>query len=218
MVLVPGNNIHMLCQAHSSLAQMHWRHSGQILRPDDRHHFSNLGLIIVGASTSDAGLYICESVEKTTGRISNRTVASYQLTIAPDSNKTNQELISNSYFDNLLAKHHRGTVIILVVSVSLLSLACFSLIVVVILNWRKGRLRCFTLAERVSQSLGKRRSEKHMHGQNISSGKSGHRLQFMKPLKATNNPSAVDLKWNGGQSATQTPNISALHGPGCIGT
>lgn len=75
--------LQLLCKAHTNLAQLHWRHSGQILRPDDKHYFSDCGHLIVGASTSDAGLYICDSVEKTTGRVSNKTVASYQLQLSP---------------------------------------------------------------------------------------------------------------------------------------
>ncbi|XP_075907719.1 semaphorin-4E-like [Nelusetta ayraudi] len=212
LVLVPGNNIQLLCQTHSNLAQMHWRHSGQILRPDDKYYFSDWGLLIIGASTLDAGQYICDSVEKATGRISNRTVASYELTTTMNQ-KT--ELISNGDFDNQSAKHHHDTVIILVVSVSLLSLACFSLFVMVILNWRKGRLRFFSLAQSARQSQGKRQSEKYMHVQNRSSKTSWQGLPSVRPLKATNH-APVYLKWMRGQSSTQTPNISALHGPGCI--
>ncbi|XP_075898389.1 semaphorin-4E-like [Nelusetta ayraudi] len=222
LVLVPGNNIQLLCQAHSNVAQMHWRLSGQILRPNDKYYYSDWGLLIVGASTSDAGLYICDSVEQTAGRIHNRTVAAYQLQLSPvdttTAATTHKINIKESVLiaDNHLAKQQSFKVTILVVSVILLSLTCFSLIGVVIWNWKRGRLRCFKVAQNTFQSQGERHPDEHKDIQDRSSENSCHRMQSIMLLNAINNHSAVHLKGRGGQSSTQTPNTSSLHRSGCI--
>ncbi|XP_075895628.1 semaphorin-4E-like isoform X3 [Nelusetta ayraudi] len=150
LVLVPGNNIQLLCQAHSNLAQVHWRRSGQILRPNDKYHFADWGLLIVGASTSDAGLYICDSVEQTADRIHNRTVGSYQLQLSPADSTTVTSVDQDGFK----------------VAVILLSLTCFSMMAVIIWTWSKGHLQCFKVAPSTSQSQVERNPLESRHVQN----------------------------------------------------
>lgn len=201
VVFVPGNNIKLLCEAHSDLAQLHWRRSGQILRPDDKHYFSDWGLLIIGASPSDAGLYYCDSVEKTTGRVHNKTVASYQLQLSSVGATNDGEL-------RLLANYQSDIVMmILKVSVILLSLTCFCLTAVIVWKWNKERLRSVKFAHCTSQSQRKRQS-KYLHE------------QIFKPM-ALRSVSAIDesasyLKGNGGPTSTQKPSISVQHEPGHI--
>lgn len=200
MALVPGNNIQLLCKAHSKLAQLHWRHSGQLLHPDDKHYFSDWGLLIVNASISDAGLYICDSVKKTSGRVYNKTVASYQL--SPTNDGT---------FDSVSANCQSGTVVVIFkVFVTVLSLACFCLTVIIVLRWRRERLRRFTLVQRARQGQGKRQSDKY--NTHISSISSNHWVLSMKPLNAISQ-SIGYMKGNGGPSSTQAFDMSALLGP-----
>lgn len=234
LVLVPGNNIQLLCQAHSNLAEVHWRHSGQTLCPNDKYYIYNWGLLIVSASTSDAGLYICDSVEQTAGRIHNRTVGAYQLqlssvgrTTTPSNgftkffdsygtNTTKTSSISNQDGGDLLAETQSNRMTGFEVAVILLSLTCFSLMTVVIWTWSKGHLRCLKLAQSTSQSQVERQSVEYMHIQNRTSEKRRHGPQSVRPLNANNNHSAVDFKGNGGQLSMPMPNISTLDGLGYI--
>uniref|UniRef100_A0A8C5G425 Si:ch211-129c21.1 n=1 Tax=Gouania willdenowi TaxID=441366 RepID=A0A8C5G425_GOUWI len=96
-----------LCVSFSCLANFTptwWRLAGVSLVEYFR------GLLILRASESDAGLYICDSVEQVKGREYNRTMAAYRLLL-----RTTQ---SNS-----------GTVIGLTVAVAVLALLCVSLVV-----------------------------------------------------------------------------------------
>lgn len=156
LVFLPGNNIPLLCQAHSNLAKVYWRHSGQFLRPDDKFYFSQWGLLIVNAAKSDAGLYICDSVEKTTGRIYNRTEVIYHLQLPPvhptppttNTKGSKKKEVSISSINNPMANQQNVTVTILIVAVILLSVACASLAVALIWMCRRGRYhRSFEVAQ-----------------------------------------------------------------------
>lgn len=234
VVLVPGNNIQLLCQAHSNLAQVHWRHSGQALCPNDKHSFYNWGLLIVNATTSDAGLYICDSVEQTASRTYNRTVGAYKLqlfavdrTTTPQNgftkfydsygtSTTKTNPVSNQDGADLLAESQSNGVTGLEVAVILLSLMCFVLITVVIWTWNKGHLPCLKLAQSTSHSQVERQSVEYMHIQNRTSENRRHGPQSVSPLNANNNHSVVDFKGNGGHLSTPIPNISTLDGLGYI--
>lgn len=185
VVLVPGNNMQLLCKAHSNLAQLYWRHGGQILHPDDRYYFSYWGLLIVNASTSDSGLYICDSVEKSIGRIHNMTVAVYQLWLppvrtTPTTNTSTTAAVAPNSKNNKIDNHLAGqsvTVTILIWSVILLSLFCTFLTVLLIWKWRRGRFRIFEVAKSTDKH-GKRQPDTCTHE------KKSHWLQAVKPLNS----------------------------------
>ncbi|KAL1022958.1 hypothetical protein UPYG_G00034710 [Umbra pygmaea] len=86
--LVPGNNIKLPCQPDSNLAQVHWLFSGQPLLSGTKHYIYNGGLLILNASTNDAGPYTCESVEQVNSRTHTRTMAVYEL--QPQTNKAEE--------------------------------------------------------------------------------------------------------------------------------
>lgn len=201
LVSVTGNNIQLMCQSHSNLAQVHWRLSGRMLSPNDKYYVSKWGLVIVNATTSDAGLYICESVEQTASRPYSRTMGAYQLQLQNP---------------NLLAEGQSSRATGLEVAVILLSLLCFALITVLIWTWFKGHLRCVKLTQTTSQSQAERQSVEYMHIQNRTSERRRHGPQSVRPLNANNNHSEVDFKENGGPNSKPLPNISTLDGLGYI--
>lgn len=57
-----------------------WRRSGIILHPGPRHRLLSQGLII-WPSSSDAGLYTCETVETVKGREHRKTVVQYLIEV-----------------------------------------------------------------------------------------------------------------------------------------
>lgn len=152
-VLVPGNNIQLPCQAHSNLSKVYWRHSGKIIGPDDKYNFSDRGLVIVNAAKSDAGLYVCDSVAETTGRIYNRTEVIYRLELPPEhtttaptiaaptanTKKSDKKTLSNLNNCNHLVQQQNVTVTILVAAVIVLSLAFVTLAAAFIWKCRRGR-------------------------------------------------------------------------------
>ncbi|XP_068449183.1 semaphorin-4E [Clinocottus analis] len=77
--LVPGNNIQLPCRPHSNLARVLWRFGDRTLHSGDKYYIYGGGLLVLGASESDAGRYACDSVEPVNGRAYNRTVAVYRL-------------------------------------------------------------------------------------------------------------------------------------------
>lgn len=230
-VLIPGNHIQLMCQAHSNLAQVQWRLSDQALGSNNKHYIYSWGLLIVGVSGSDAGLYICDSVEQINGRTYNRTVAAYRLklssgpgnevTKSSDSQGPNTKpgLKPNPGGGDHLPPENQSVsskVTGLEVAVALLALLCFGLMAVVFWNWTKGRLGCFKLPESSSQSQVKRQSVEYMHIQNRTSETKLRGPESVRPFSANNNHSVVDFKGNGGHHFAQMPNVSTLDGLGYI--
>ncbi|CAM4655835.1 unnamed protein product [Leuciscus chuanchicus] len=80
LTLVLGNNIRLLCQADSNLAQVNWNFAGKPLPYSNRKYtvYSD-GILIYNASANDAGLYTCTSVERAKGRQYTQTLAIYEL-------------------------------------------------------------------------------------------------------------------------------------------
>lgn len=78
--LVLGNNIRLLCQADSNLAQVNWNFAGKPLPYSNRKYtiYSD-GILIYNVSANDAGLYTCTSVERAKGRPYTQTLAIYDL-------------------------------------------------------------------------------------------------------------------------------------------
>lgn len=237
-VLIPGNNIQLMCQAHSNLAQVQWRLSDQALGSNNKYYIYSWGLLIVGVSGSDAGLYICDSVEQINGRTYNRTVAAYwlqlssgpgvagsttpgnEVTKSSDSqglNISNPSLEPNPGGENHLSpeKSSKGTGG-LEVSVVLLALLCLFLMALVFWNWTKGRLGCFKLPESSSQSQVKRQSVEYMHIQNRTSETKLRGPESVRPFSTNNNHSVVDFKGNGGHHFAHTPNVATLDQLGYI--
>lgn len=228
-VLFPGNNIQLMCQAHSNLAQVQWRLSDQVLGSNNKYYIYSWGLLIVGVSVSDAGLYFCDSVEQMNGRTNNRTVAAYRLQLSsspgwagsttPGNKVTKSDPNSSPGGGDHLSPENqndsKGTGG-LEVAVILLALLCLSLMTVVFWSWTKGRLRCFKLPESSSQSQVKRQSVEYMHIQNRTSETKLRGPESVRPFGTNNNHSVVDFKGNGGHHFAQMPNVSTLDQLGYI--
>ncbi|XP_074491981.1 semaphorin-4E isoform X2 [Sebastes fasciatus] len=238
--LVPENNIQLPCQLHSNLAQVLWRFSDQTLHSNHKYYIYSGGLLILGASESDAGLYTCDSVELINGRPYNRTVAVYRLRLysgpgvgggtTPGNEVTNSSNSSHGVTtaapgvvpldneDPLSPENQSdtGRVTSLEVAVALLALLCLALMGVIFWIWSQGRLGCFKFAKRTSESEGKRQSAEYMHIQNRTPEIKLLRPESGRPHVANNNHSAVDFKGNGEHHFTPMANISSLDGLGYI--
>lgn len=167
--LVPGANIGLPCKTPSNLAEVLWQHSGQTLRPSDKHHIYDWGLLITGASTSDTGLYVCDSVQQANGKTYKKTVAVYRLQLATTTAATpvgppaadvakppvcEERNDTNPDVGKLLAERQNGTVIVLYVVVILLVLVCVSLMMGILWIWKKGRFRAYKVVRGSRQGPG----------------------------------------------------------------
>lgn len=240
-VLIPGNNIQLMCQAHSNLAQVQWRLSDQVLGSNNKYYIYSWGLLIVGVSGSDAGLYICDSVEQINGSTYNRTVAAYRLQLSSGPGATRGSTIpgnkvtkssypqgTNIFKTGPEANPGRGDhlspanqnvsskVTGLEVAVTLLALLCLGLMMFVFWNWTKGCLRCFKLPESSSPSQVKRQSVEYVHIQNKTSETKLQGLESVRRFSTNNNHSVVDFKGNGGHHFAQMPNVPTRDGLGYI--
>lgn len=217
-VLVPGKHVQLMCQAHSNLAQVQWRLSNRALGSNNKYYIYSWGLLIVGVSGSDAGLYICDSVEQINGRTYNRTVAAYRLQLSSGRTTPGNEVTNQGSGHHLSPESQSisSKVTGLEVAVALLALLCFCLMTVVFWNWTKGRLGCFKLPESSSQSQVKRQSVEYMHIQNRTSETKLRGPEPVRPFSTNNNHSVVDFKGNGGHHFAQMPNVSTLDGLGYI--
>uniref|UniRef100_A0A665TEC9 Semaphorin-4E-like n=1 Tax=Echeneis naucrates TaxID=173247 RepID=A0A665TEC9_ECHNA len=197
------NNIQLPCQLHTNLAQVLWRFSDQTLHSNHKYYIYSGGLLILHASESDAGLYICDSVEYINGRTYNQTMAVYHLQLNPG--PTVEEVTTPG-----------NEVTRLEVTVALLSLLCFFLMGVIFWMWFRGHWECFKFTQSSSVSEDRRQSGDYMHIQNRTS-----EIKFLgpeagRPCSANNNHSAVDFKGNGEHHFTPMANISSLDGLGYI--
>lgn len=239
--LVPENNIQLPCQPHSNLAHVSWRFSGQTLHPSDKYYMYGGGLLILRASESDVGLYVCDSVEQINGRAYNRTVAAYHLQLysgpavggspTPGTEVTNSsDSVHNlntaapglkpepEITDPLSPENQSeaGRVTRLEVAVALLSLFCLSLMGVIFWILYRGRLECFKFAQSSSSSESKRQSAEYTHIPNRTSEMKLLGPESGRPCSANNNHTAVDFKGNGEHHFTPMANISSLDGLGYI--
>ncbi|XP_070688405.1 semaphorin-4E [Pempheris klunzingeri] len=241
IALVPENNIQLPCQLHSNLAQVLWLFSDQTLHSNNKYYIYSGGLLILSASESDAGLYTCDSVEQISGRTYNRTVAVYRLQLysgpGVGGSTTPRNVVTNSSDsihglttatpgpkpglgneDPLSPQNQKdtGKVIHLEVAVALLSLLCLSMMGVMFWIWSRGHWECLKLAQRSSESEGKRQSAEYMHIPNRTSEIKLLGPELRRPCSANNNHCAVDFKGNGEHHFTPMANISSLDGLGYI--
>lgn len=241
LTLVPANNIQLPCQIRSNLAQVFWRFSEQTLHSNHKYYIYSGGLLILGASESDAGLYTCNAVEQVKGRTYNRTVAVYRLqpysdpgvdgSVAPGTEATNSSDAIHEH--NTTApglgpvqgsgepsapetRSNTGRVAHLEVAVGLLSLLCLSLMGAVFWIWSQGHRGCFKFAQRPSENEGKRQSAEYMHIQNRTSVMKLLKPDSERPCSANNNHNAVDFKRNGERHFASRAKISSLDGLGYI--
>ncbi|XP_062308882.1 semaphorin-4E [Osmerus eperlanus] len=77
--LVSGHHVKLQCRPDSNLAQVSWHFSGQVLHSDDKRYIYDGGLLILNASSPDAGRYTCDSVEQVAGRPYTKTMAVYEV-------------------------------------------------------------------------------------------------------------------------------------------
>lgn len=237
--LVPGNNIKLHCQVHSNLAEVLWRFFDQTLHSNNKYYMYSGGLLIMSASEADAGLYTCYSVERISGRTISQTLAVYQLELNPGilgSTTPGNEVLNSSdpiqgqnttvpgmvplpsAQDPLSSENQSDTdrVTGLEVAVALLSLLCLSLTGFIIWNWTQGRMGCFKLVQRPSESEGTRQSAEYMHIPNRTSEKKLPHLESRRPFHVNNNHNAVDFRRKEEHLFTPTANISTLNGLGYI--
>ncbi|KAM6921909.1 semaphorin-4E [Xenentodon cancila] len=239
--LVPGNNIKLPCQLHSNLAQFHWRFSDKALEPDDKYYIYSGGLLILNASESDAGLYVCDSVEQINSRTYNRTAAVYHLQLQshPEAVNPTPSITVTKYSESIHTLNTAGTKAVpgtgyeedplspesqsnvgrigrLEVAVALLALLCLSLIGVIVWIWGRGHRKCLKFARRSKDSEGRKQSADYTHIQNRSSEIHFLGHESRRPCTGNNNHTAVDFKGNGEHHFTPLANISSLDGLGYI--
>ncbi|MEQ2199387.1 hypothetical protein XENOCAPTIV_023603 [Xenoophorus captivus] len=232
--LIPGNNIQLPCQLHSNLAQVHWRFSDLHLQTNNKYYIYSRGLLILNTSTSDAGLYFCDSVEQINSRIYNRTVAVYHLqvfeppvavspspgiTITKYFIQTSKTATNGSQPDLEIEElpmpenqSNTGKISRLEVAVALLSLFCLSLIGVILWFWKQGRWKCFGFAQNSKGIEGKRPPADYTHIQNRNSEIKPLGAEAGRPCTANNNHTSVNFKGNGEYHFPTLANISSLDG------
>ncbi|XP_028300391.1 semaphorin-4E-like isoform X2 [Gouania willdenowi] len=239
VTLAPDNNIQLPCQLHSNLAEARWRFSGRVLSSNSKYYIYSGGLLILRASESDTGLYICDSVEQVKGKEYNRTMAAYRLLLrsgpaVKDSTTPNTEVMNSTEPIHSTAapelqatsednnpkppetQSDPGKVTRLEVAVALLSLLCLSLMGVIFWIWTRGNLECLKLSHGSSSSEPKQQSAEYSH---IPSRTSEIKLlgpESQRPCSANNNHTVVDFKGNGENHFTPMANISSLDGLGFI--
>lgn len=76
-----GGNLKLLCTNPSNRALTIWKQNKRTLSPTLRNQFLNDGLLILNTSDTDAGQYICLSVERSKTDEYTSTVAEYKVTI-----------------------------------------------------------------------------------------------------------------------------------------
>lgn len=79
----PGGNLKLRCTAPSNLAKTTWERDGSPLTPEARLQFLRDGLLILNASESDAGRYLCTSTESSKAEQFSTAVAEYQVSVGP---------------------------------------------------------------------------------------------------------------------------------------
>lgn len=235
--LIPGNNIQLLCQPHSNLANVHWRFSDVRLQPSAKYYIYSGGLLILNMTASDAGLYFCDSVEQINSRIYNRTEGVYHLQLfsepavaaSPTPGITvtkyliqTPKMASTGSQPNLETEDppmpenqsDTGKMSRLEVAVALLSLLCLSLIGVILWFWKQGHWKCFRFMQSSKGGEGKRPSADFTHNKNRNS-----EIKLLgaeaRPCSANNNHT-VDFKKNGEYHFPPLANISSLDGLGYI--
>ncbi|KAJ3599613.1 hypothetical protein NHX12_033569 [Muraenolepis orangiensis] len=231
--LVPENNIRLPCRAESNLAQVHWTFSGRRLHSDHRYYVYGEGLLLLNATPSDAGLYTCDSVERSHGRTHNKTVALYRLKLSPGPGGAGEGVTDSSPrvdIPSTTAKSpvpapkpegpetqsDTGRAVGLKVAVAVLSLLSLSLAGTLLWKLKRGALlSCLPSSGSPRESQAKTPVVEYAHVQN-------HAAAEVKPLEpgspciANNNHSAVDFKGNGHPNFTSMANISCLEGLGYI--
>ncbi|KAM4628937.1 semaphorin-4E [Polymixia lowei] len=234
LTLVLENNMQLVCQLDSNLAQIYWRFSDQPLHSNYKYYIYSGGLLILNASKSDAGLYTCDSLEEVNGKIYNRTMAVYRLQPNTYPGEGSSTTVSNEVTNSSASVQNTTEpdleedplppetqseavrIVGLKVAVALLSLLSLFLISVIFWNLNKGRFGCFRFSGNASERQVKVLSAEYVHVQNRTS-----ESKLMGPTSgstctANNNHSAVDFKGNGEHHFTPMANISGLDGLGYI--
>ena len=83
----PGGNLKLSCTSPSNLAKTTWERDGTALTPTARLQLLQDGLLILNASDSDTGRYLCQSVEHSSAGQYSATVAEYQVNSLGDGNR-----------------------------------------------------------------------------------------------------------------------------------
>ncbi|CAN9500591.1 unnamed protein product [Ophioblennius macclurei] len=245
LTLVPENNIQLLCHPHSNLAQVYWRFSDQTLHSNDKYYIYGGGLLILKASESDVGTYVCDSVEQINGRAYNRTAATYRLQLysgpAVEGNPAPGTGVANSsdsaHNSNTAApkpenadpphsenQSDTGRATSLEVAVILLSVSCISLLGVIFWILYRGRVECLKFQRSASLSKSSRPLAEHSRSPSADYSRSPNRTSEIKllgtesgtPCSPNNNHTAFDFKGNGDHHFTPMANISSLDGLGYI--
>uniref|UniRef100_A0A3Q3WWI3 Uncharacterized protein n=1 Tax=Mola mola TaxID=94237 RepID=A0A3Q3WWI3_MOLML len=79
----PGGNLKLSCSSPSNLAKTTWERDGTALTPTARLQLLHDGLLILSASDSDTGRYLCQSMEHSNAGQYAATVAEYQVSMDP---------------------------------------------------------------------------------------------------------------------------------------
>ncbi|XP_038151254.1 semaphorin-4E [Cyprinodon tularosa] len=237
--LVPGNNIRLPCQPHSNLAKVHWRFSGLQLQTNDKYYVYSGGLLILNTSVSDAGSYVCDSVEQINSRMYNKTMVVYHLQlfsepplpVSPSPGTTVTKYSIQGYTVAATepgldgrnevppqSENHSNTGKLsrLEVAVALLSLLCLSLIGVMLWFCKRGQWKCFSFVHSSKRAEEKRPANDYVEVQNRNSEIKLLQAEAGRPCTANNNHTAEDFKGNGAYHFQPSARLEKLVGLGLI--
>lgn len=241
LVLIPENNIQLPCQLHSNLAVADWRFGNHTLHSNNKYYIYSGGLLILSASETDAGQYVCDSVEEINGQKYNQTVAVYHLQLYSDPTtgiiptfgtevpSTTEAIHKTIHLTTDPVPSHNidkpsspesqndsGRITHLQVAVAMLSLICLSLMGVIFMIWSRGHWECLKFVQRPSESETRRQSTEYRQILNRTSEVKLLGPESGRPCSANNNHPAVDFKGNGEHHFPPMANISSLDGLGYI--
>lgn len=241
LVLIPENNIQLSCQLHSNLAVANWRFGNHTLHSNNKYYIYSGGLLILSASETDAGQYICDSVEEINGQKYHQTVAVYHLQLYSDPTtgiiptfgtevpSTTEAIHKTIHLTPDPVPSHNidkpsspesqndsGRITHLQVAVAMLSLICLSLMGAIFMIWSRGHWECLKFVQRPSESETRRQSTEYRQILNRTSEVKLLGPESGRPCSANNNHPAVDFKGNGEHHFPPMANISSLDGLGYI--
>ncbi|KAM9439684.1 semaphorin-4E-like [Clarias gariepinus] len=116
----PGNVVSLLCEPGSNLAQVQWHVNGHPVEQNNVYEIQHNRLLLLNATESNAGHYICTSVETSKGEDYIIQTATYELKL--------QDLVEDSLGQPLVQEQQK-IFIALIVIVILLTLVLLALVV-----------------------------------------------------------------------------------------
>lgn len=173
--VLPGGNLKLRCPKPSNLAKTSWERDGRPLTPSPLLQFSRDGLLILNASSSEAGRYRCVSVERSKAAEYTTTVAYYQVSVTRTATGTGSER-------SLLEAQRQGP------SVAGLQAAVVLLVILLAALFGWNLYRGHLPLPRVCKSNNRNKSETHEPSEQGGHGTGVTQLDAPRPELAEHKP------------------------------